>query len=248
MPLRAVIVDDEELARKRLRRLLKRHEAEVNIIGEAANGQDAVDIITETRPDVIFLDVQMPDMSGFDVVRRLEVKPFIVFATAYDQYALQAFEENSVDYLLKPIEQKRLEKTLEKIRGLSGHTPRQLDENLERFLAQLARETLRRIKVQVGDKIYLIDIGDVTYFEAREKYTYLHTIEKEFLVEATLAELEGKLDPSAFIRIHRAYIVNVRHIREIVRWFAGRYKLRLADKASTELIVSRGYSERIRNL
>ncbi len=248
MPTRAVIVDDEELARKRLRRLLKRYEDSIEIVGEASNGDEAVAVIAAAHPEVVFLDVQMPGPDGFEVLRRLTVKPIIVFVTAYDQYALRAFEENSVDYLLKPVEQARLDKTIEKIRRMNAGGTSSGGEAIGRLLSLLAREPLRRIKVQVGEKIYLIDIDEVSYFESREKYTYLHTVDKEYVIDETLGELERKLDPKTFIRVHRAHIVNVRFIRELVKWFAGRYKLRLADKNATELVVSRGYTQNIRQL
>ena len=120
MSIRAVIVDDEELARKRLRRLLQKYEDRIEVVGEAQSGEEAIERIPGLRPDVLFLDIQMPGLSGFDVVRRLECKPFIVFATAYNEFALKAFEENSVDYLLKPVEQIRLDKTIDKLERMVG--------------------------------------------------------------------------------------------------------------------------------
>ncbi|HUI09206.1 MAG TPA: LytTR family DNA-binding domain-containing protein [Bacteroidota bacterium] len=248
MRLRAVVVDDEELARKRLVKLLRAFGSEIEIAGEAAHGEEAVGVITSTRPDVVFLDVQMPGFDGFEVARRLEVKPFIVFVTAYNEYALRAFEENSIDYLLKPVEHARLEKTVGKLRRLFGASSLRMDANVEKMLARLASPPPERIKVTLGDRIILVDLADVVYFEAREKYTYLHTLEKEYAIDGTLADLEGTLGGGNFVRIHRSYIVNVRFIREIVRWFAGRYKVRLKDAPGTELVVSRGYADAIRNL
>jgi two-component system LytT family response regulator len=248
MHLRAVVVDDEDLARRRLMKLLAKYGGEVDVVGEAANGEDAIALIASLRPDVVFLDVQMPGCDGFDVVRRLREKPFIVFATAYNEYALKAFEENSVDYLLKPVEQKRLDRTFDKLRRFTGVSAPVMDENILRMLAGLASPQLRRLKVTLGDKIYLIDLADVVYFESREKYTYLHTVDREYMLDGALAELEGKLDGSQFVRIHRAYIVNVKFIRELVRWFAGRFKVRLSDAKGTELIATRSYAVNIRRL
>jgi two-component system LytT family response regulator len=248
MQIRAIIVDDEELARKRLRRLLQKYRDTLVVVGEAAGGEEAVERIGVLRPDVVFLDVQMPGLSGFDVVRRLEVKPFIVFATAYDEYALKAFEENSVDYLLKPIEQPRLDKTVGKLTGILEASGVRLDDRIERVLAQLASPPLQRIKVSVGDRILLIDTRDIVYFEAREKDTFLHTAEKEYVISETLTALEGRLEKDHFVRIHRSYIVNIGFVREFVRWFAGRYKARLKDGKQTELTVSRGYADRIHGL
>jgi two-component system LytT family response regulator len=248
MHLRVIIVDDEELARKRLRKMLKKYEAELEIVDEASNGEEAVERIDAVHPDVIFLDVQMPAFDGFEVVRRLKSKPHIVFATAYDEFALKAFEENTVDYLLKPIEQRRLEKAIDKLRQLFDRQALRLDENVELLLARLAAASLKRLQVKVGDKIVLVDSSDVVYFEAKDKYTYLHTADQKYIVDFTLAELESKLDATDFVRIHRSTIVNVRHMLELVKWFGGRYKMRLKDKDRTELVVSRGYVDRIHRL
>ncbi len=247
MEIRVILVDDEELARRRLRKLLGKYD-EVKIVDEARNGEEAIEKIETIRPDVIFLDIQMPGLDGFDVVRRLTVKPFIVFATAYDEYALKAFEENSVDYLLKPIEQKRLDAAMEKLRRLFDASKLKLSENVERLLSHLSYSSLARLQVKVGDKILLVDIDDVVYFEAKEKYTFLHTMDHEHIIDFTLAELEAKLDTASFIRIHRSIIINVNYIRELVKWFGGKYKVRLKDKSGTELVVSRGYVDQIRSL
>ncbi len=248
MHIRTIIIDDEDLARRRLRKLLNKYSTEIEIIAEAGNGEEAVKQISELNPDLIFLDIQMPGFDGFEVVHRLRTKPFIIFATAYDEYAVRAFEENSVDYLLKPIEQKRLDKAIDKVRQFFQSSKPALPDNLERVLAQLAASSLKRLKVHIGDKILFIDLDDVVYFESKNKYTFLHTSDKEYLLDGTLTELEQKLDKSIFIRIHRSYIVNVKFIQELVKWFAGRYKVRLNNKKGTELIASRSYANQIRNL
>ena len=248
MHIRTIIVDDEELARKRLRKLLLKYQPELEIIAEAQNGEEAVEIISALQPEVNFLDVQMPGYDGFEVVSRLRTKPFIIFATAYNEYALKAFEENSVDYLLKPIEQKRLDKAVEKLRRLFNSSKLQFNENIERMLSQLVSPPLQRMKVKIGEKILLLDLSDVVYFEAKDKYTFLHTTDREYMIDETITELEVKLDKSNFIRIHRAVIINVKFIRELVKWFAGRYKVKLKDKRETELIVSRRYADQIRHL
>ena len=158
----------------------------------------------------------MPGFDGFEVVRRLRSKPFIIFTTAYDEYALKAFEENSIDYLLKPIEQKRLDKAVEKLQRLFTSSKPQIDENVERLLSRLASPPLKRLQVKSGDKILLIDTDTIVYFEAKDKYTFLHTADHEHIVEPTLAELEEKLDKLTFVRIHRSTIVNINFIREMV--------------------------------
>jgi two-component system, LytTR family, response regulator len=248
MHLRAMIIDDEELARKRLQKMLRVYEKDLEVVGEAVNGQDAVEKIESLLPDLIFLDVQMPGFDGFEVVRRLRHKPLIFFTTAYDEYALKAFEENSVDYLLKPVEQERLDKAIEKLRRLRHSSQPLAIDHLERLLSRLASPPLQRLQVKMGDRIVLIDVGDVFYFEAKDKYTFLHTSDQEHLIETTLTELEEKLDKSHFVRIHRSTIVNLKHVREMVKWFGGKYKVRMKDKAQTELVVSRGYADRIQKL
>ncbi len=248
MHIRAIIVDDEDLARRRLRKLLKKYEAELEIVDEARNGEEAVERIDALHPDVIFLDVQMPGFDGFEVVRRLRSKPHIVFATAYDEFALKAFEENTVDYLLKPIEQRRLDKAIDKLRQLFDRQALRFDENVERLLSRLAAAPLKRLQISVGDKIVLVDTADVVYFEANNKYTFLHTTDQKYIVDLTLTELESKLDTTEFVRIHRSTIVNLKHMLELVKWFGGKYKMRLKDKNRTELVVSRGYVDRIHRL
>lgn len=248
MRIRTVVVDDEDLARRRLIKLLRKYGEDLEVVGEASNGDDAVAMITSLRPDVVFLDVQMPGCDGFEVARRLHDKPFIVFATAYSEYALKAFEENSVDYLLKPVEQGRLDRTVGKLRRILGTSPLTMSENVEKMLARLASPPLRRLQVNLGDRIFLVDLAEIAYFESRDKYTYLHTTDREYMIDESLTDLEGKLDGATFVRIHRSYIVNVNFIRELVRWFAGRYKVRLKDRKETELIAARSYAGRIRRL
>lgn len=248
MRLRAIIVDDEELARNRIRKMLQKYESDLEVVDEARNGKEALERINAREPDVIFLDVQMPGFDGFEVVRRLTVRPFIVFTTAYDEFALKAFEENTVDYLLKPIEQRRLDKTIEKLRRLFDAHTLNLDNGVERLLARLAATPPKRLQVKVGEKIVLIDIDEVTFFESKDKYTFLHTDEAEHIIDFTLAELESKLDPTEFVRIHRSAIINLKYVSELVRWFGGKYKVKLKDKNKTELVVSRGYVDRIHRL
>jgi len=243
----AIIIDDEELARKRLRKMLQEY-GSIEVVGEASNGEEAVERVEALKPDLIFLDVQMPPFDGFEVVRRLRHKPLIVFTTAYDEYALKAFEENSVDYLLKPIEQKRLDKAIDKLVHLQSLHGEAMASQIEQLLSHLSSPTLQRLQVRTGDKIILVDCGDIVYFEAKDKYTFLHTVDQKHLIDLTLNELEQKLDRRDFARIHRSTIVNLKFVREIVKWFGGKHKVRLKDKAQTELVVSRGYGEAIRKL
>ncbi|HXX63464.1 MAG TPA: LytTR family DNA-binding domain-containing protein [Bacteroidota bacterium] len=248
MHMRAMLVDDEELARKRLRKLLQKHGAEIEIVGEADNGTAAAELIARERPDVVFLDVQMPGCDGFEVVRRLQAKPVIIFVTAYNEYALKAFEENSIDYLLKPVTQERLDKTIEKMHRFFESSSDEMNERLHRFLTHLASPQIRRLKVNLGEKIILLDLPDIVYIEAKDKYTFVHTQDSEYMIDESLSDIHARLEDANFIRIHRAYIVNIKYVRELVKWFAGRYKVRLKDKAGTELVVTRNYADQIRRL
>lgn len=245
MKIRAVIIDDEELARKRLIKMLKQYENSIEIIGEACDGENAIEKISALKPDVIFLDVQMPGKDGFEVVRSIETQPLIIFTTAYNKYALKAFEENSIDYLLKPIERNGLERAINKLMRIVSEDRFRINENIEKVLTQLTNHKICRFKVRVGEKLYLIEAGEISYFEAKDKYTFLHTTDKEYIIDDTIAKLEEQLDPLQFLRIHRAIIVNVKFIKEMTKWFAGKYKIRLKDKLNTELISSRGYSGEI---
>lgn len=248
MRLRAIIIDDEELARKRIRKMLRKYESDLEIVDEACDGEDAVARIDALHPDVIFLDVQMPGLDGFEVVRLLKTNPYIVFVTAYDEFALRAFEENTVDYLLKPIEQQRLDKAIDKLRRLFDSHALHLDKSVERLVARLAAAPLKRLRVKMGDRIVLVDVADVVYVEAKDKYTFLHTTDQKYIIDFTLAELESKLDSTDFVRIHRSAIINLKHMLEMVKWFGGKHKVRLRDKNKTELVVSRGYVDRIHRL
>jgi two-component system LytT family response regulator len=246
--VRAIVIDDEELARKRLIKMLAKYEDEINIVAEAEDGIDAIEKIASYKPDVIFLDVQMPGLDGFAVVKKLQFKPFIIFVTAYSEFALKAFEENSIDYLLKPVEQAHLDRAIQKLKNVFELDQQPIYDRIETMLSKLSNKTLRRIKITVGDKIYIIDVDEVVYIEARDKYTFVHTADKEYVTDDTLSSFEEKLDPVQFIRIHRSHIVNIKFVKEITRWFAGKYKVHLNDKFKTELDVSRGYADRIQLL
>jgi len=248
--MRVFLVDDEPLALKRLARMLN-STGRVEIAGTSTDPVEAVGAIQQIRPDVIFLDIQMPEMNGFDVLVRLQPQPLVVFTTAYDQFALQAFEVNSIDYLLKPIEAPRLEQALRKLERIQAG-------NLERpefhaLLAQLAAGIanksssayLERVPSRVGERIELIELERVTHFFAHEKLSYAATPNKNYAVDFTIQELERKLDPQKFVRIHRSTIVAIRHVHELHPWFAGRMKLRLKDERRTELDVAR---DRVRML
>jgi len=226
MSIRALIVDDEQLARRTVRRLLGEH-PDIEIAGECADGASAVTAILEQQPDLVFLDVQMPELSGFEVIRRVGVDrmPAVVFVTAYDEYAVAAFDANAVDYLLKPIARERFARALARARHALAA---QLSvEKLRSLLAALqpgaSGEYLERIPVAEDGRILFVDSDDVAWIAASGNYAQLHAGGRTYEVRETLSSLEAKLDPRQFARIHRSTIVNVRRVKEVQPWFHGHH-------------------------
>ena len=240
---RVFLVDDEALALKRLSRLLL-ETRRVEIVGSATDPVEAVPAIIRAKPDALFLDIEMPGRSGFEMLAELDPQPLIVFTTAYDQYALQAFGVNSADYLLKPVERAALTRALDKIERLRrGVEPRQaIAELLERLkvaAAAAAPEYPTRVASRLGERVELVDLALVTHFYAADKLTYAATPARSYIVDQTIQELEQKLDPKKFIRIHRATLLNLDHVHDLHAWFGGRMMVRLKDEKKTELAVSR---------
>jgi two-component system LytT family response regulator len=209
--LRAIIVDDEELARGFLREMLATH-AEIEIAAECPNGFEAVKAIGQARPDLLFLDVQMPKLDGFEVLELIDPGPVVIFVTAYDQYAMRAFDAHAVDYLLKPFSRERFELALERARlRLAGHNPRV-------SLAAEARapgQRPQRIVVKDGPRVHVIPIDKLDYAEAQDDYVALHSAGKSYLKQQPIASLEALLDPARFVRIHRSVIVNLERVARI---------------------------------
>ena len=237
--MRAVVVDDEEVARRHLVRLLERH-PELEVIGQAKHGVEAVALIRKLAPDVVFLDIQMPGMDGFEVLRQLDEQPLVVFTTAYDEYALAAFRENAVDYLLKPIGSEDLDRAVRKLRALgdrAGVTERTL-EGLLKYL-ESARAPSSQILITVRDVLKPVRLDQIVYVEALEKYTLVRTVDDAYETDASLAELEARLPVSSFIRIHRSHIVNRRYIAALHRWGNRQLKVELTVPIPAELYVSR---------
>ena len=248
--MRAFLVDDEALALKRLQRMLLATKR-VQIAGLSQDPVEAVPAILGTHPDVLFLDIEMPGRNGFEMLAQLNPQPWVVFTTAYDRYALEAFGVNSVDYLLKPVEAAQLERALDKIERLrtAAAAPPGMAELLERLAsaAGAAKSPAYpdRVASRVGERIEFVDLEQVTHFFASDKLTFAATPGKNYAVDYTIQELEQKLDPARFVRVHRATLVNVAHVQELHSWFAGRMLLRLKDAKHTELTVSR---DRVRAL
>jgi len=244
MKLRAYLVDDEPLALERLRRLLERT-GRVEVTGSTTEPEKAVAALTVDPPDVCFLDIQMPGLNGFEVLARLPSQPVVIFTTAYDQYALKAFGVNSVDYLLKPVEPESLQRALKKVEGLRG-SGRLAQPDLQVLLKHLTdslRETKaeypERIASRLGNRLWFLDLARVTHFYAEDKLTYAVSEGKAYCVDYAITELERKLDPKKFLRIHRSAVVNVDWIKEVASLPGGALNIRLKDRKDTDLTVAR---------
>jgi two-component system LytT family response regulator len=247
-PLRAYLVDDEPLAIERMTRLLADFDG-INIAGSATDPAQAIDELNRLGNgpiDVLFLDIQMPGINGFDLLSRLTAQPFVIFTTAYDEYALRAFEVNSIDYLVKPIESAQLARALKKL-GRIRPVPKPDWQRDPTILLQELAATLRgqrpdyphRIASRVGERISFLSLDAVTHFIAQDKLTYAVVDGRQHSVDQTIAELERRLDPARFLRIHRSVLVNVDWIHEVNSWFAGKVILSLKDAHRTQLPVAR---------
>ena len=253
-PFKTILIDDEKLAISRLERLLAKYENTFEIIGRAINGDEGLSIVETLRPDLIFLDIEMPVMTGFEMLSRLTYLPLVVFATAYDEYAIKAFEENSIDYLLKPIETERLDKTVQKLQNWQSATnrekPNQFDENLIKMIeAMRFKKVISSISVKTGNKILLIDLQDISHFEAEDKYVFLVTLDgQKYLTNYTIGILSEKLPNPPFMQINRANIVNTQRIKEIEKHFNGKYQILMKDKVQTKLISGGTFGDSIKEL
>jgi two-component system LytT family response regulator len=240
--IRAFLIDDEILALNRLSRLLQ-DTGRVEIAGSCSDPQDAIKAIDDAMPDVLFLDIQMPAMNGFELLSKIVSQPLVVFTTAFDKYALRAFEVNSIDYLLKPVEVRQLERALAKLERISGGTEARPDIGaLVRQITAALNQTPQypsRLASRVGERVEFVDLDRVTHIFAKDKLTYAATPAKNHCLDLTIAQLEEKLDPKKFVRIHRSTIVNAACVHELYTWFAGRMLLRLKDEKKTELTVAR---------
>jgi two-component system LytT family response regulator len=243
MSYRALIVDDEPLARQRIRQMLQ-PESDVEVIQECANGIEAVEAIEAHRPNLVFLDIQMPELDGFGVLEAVgpEHMPATIFITAYDQYAVHAFEVNAVDYLLKPFDKERFQKTLQRVReGKAVHAQEGDGKRMEDLLTEVRKDQpyLERILVRVGDRQALVKVSQVQWVEAEDNYVRLHVEGGSHLLRQTMNAMSQKLDPHQFRRIHRSAIVNLDYIKELQPWSSGDYLVVMRD--GTRLTLSRTY-------
>lgn len=256
MSLSAVIVDDEQLARDELAFLLK-GAGDVNVIAQGKNGLEAINLIREHNPDLLFLDVQMPGLDGFGVIKKLLDKkiplPKIVFATAFDQYAVKAFEVNAVDYLLKPFDKKRVAQSVQKARAkMESSAPADKLETLVRMLESQKTQPTSKVLIKSAGRLFLVDQKDICYASIEDGVISVVTAGMNGAEGQsncrTLEELLDSLDPKLFWRAHRSYLVNINRIKEVVPWFKSSYQLRMDDKKQTEVPVSRAQTKRLREL
>ena len=253
MAITAVIVDDEQLAREELAFLLK--SCEIEVLAQGKNGVEGVNLIKELSPDIVFLDVQMPGLDGFGVIKKLLDRkvtlPQIVFATAFDQYAVRAFEVNAVDYLLKPFDKKRVGQAVEKAKSKLESPGPATDQigALVKMLEQQQRPQAAKVLLKSAGRMFLIDQKDICYASIEDGIiTVVATTMEGQSNCRTLEELLDSLDPNIFWRAHRSYLVNIQRIKEVVPWFKSSYQIRMDDKKQAEIPVSRAQTKRLREL
>jgi len=246
---RTLIADDEQPARDRLKKLLAEHSDQIELIGEAQNGLECREMIDRLKPDLVFLDIQMPGLNGFEVLQQTSHSPVVIFCTAYDEFALQAFETNSIDYIVKPIKAERIQKSIEKLDSLKRHSDKQeLLRIIENYISQTPKKEVTSIPVKLGDRMLFVRIEDVSYFSAEEKYVTIFTKDgKTYLCDFPLKSLEEKLG-EGFLRIHRSLLVNVSRIREINKHYGSRFVVKMDDTSQTKLLTGRGYCEQVKRL
>jgi two-component system LytT family response regulator len=250
MTIRALIVDDEPLARERLRSLVA-GEADIEVIAECSDGAEAARAIERLSPDLVFLDIQMPELDGFAVLEAIEPElvPVIIFVTAYDEYAIRAFDVHALDYLLKPFDRARFHRALSRARAeLMGGEKAEGRQRLAALLAELPAQGryLKRIVVKSGGRVVFLSAEEIDWIEAAGNYVKLHVGEKSHLLRETMKRLEEKLEPQLFVRIHRSHIVNVDRVRELEPWFNGEFVVVL--KSGAKLTSGRAYGHRLRQL
>jgi two-component system, LytTR family, response regulator len=244
--IRVLLVDDESLAREMLREMLQ-DDPQVTIVGESCNGHEALEAIRTHSPDLIFLDVQMPELGGFEVLEALGKDiPRVIFVTAYDQYAVRAFEVHALDYLLKPFDQERFDISWQRaraqiLRDRDGGTDQRILALLEEMKA--GNKYLERLVIKASGRIYFLETSEIDWIEAEGNYVSVHSGKKSHLLRETISSLEAQLDPKKFLRIHRSSIVRIDRIQELQPWFHGEYRIILQN--GTQLTLSRNYRDKL---
>lgn len=239
MKIKALLIDDERLARKELTTLLAEH-PEIEIVGEAANAEEGICMIDKLNPDLVFLDIQMPEKSGFDMLEEMDEVPNVVFVTAYDEYAIKAFEVNALDYLLKPVDANRLAETIKKISGKKKETPKEQEPSEEKLGSD------SQIFLKDGDKCWFVTLKDVRMFESEGNYVRVYFGKNKPLILKSLNNLEERLDNKTFFRANRKYIINLKWVEGIENWFNGGLQVELRDGEKVE--VSRRQASRFKDL
>jgi two-component system, LytTR family, response regulator len=245
---RTIVIDDEPAARRLMKNLLQEHSDIINVVDEAGNGVEDIKKIEALKPDLIFLDIQMPDLTGFEVIEKLNHKPNIIFTTAYEQYAIKAFETFSIDYLLKPIREERLQQSIAKLKHF-GKSDSPIDVfGLQQIIQQFkSPQKATALPIKTGDRIILLRYESIAYLEAQDKYVFVFTQDgQKHLTDQSLTLLSEKL-PSQFHRIHKSYIINKDLVREMHRHFNSRYLFIMEDKAGTRITSGRTYHDTIRS-
>ena len=253
-PQTAIIADDEPILRLTLKKILAEIWSDLEVIAMASNGNEALELITAAQPDIAFLDIRMPELTGLEVAKRLQqtvVAPQtkIIFLTAYDEYALQAFDLAAVDYLLKPVDERRLEQTRDRL--LQSTSSSGIEEQTLTKLSQLLSQQVRPstasrwFNASKGDDVYVIDVSSVLYFQAEDKYITVKTTEGEYLIRKSLRQLEEELDPDLFWRVHRGTLVQVEHIARVEKTFTGQLRIHLKQSRDV-LPVSRRFAGRFK--
>jgi len=243
----AYIVEDEEAARHRLEKLVELH-PQLYCIGLSGRGKQALDELDQLKPQLLFLDIRLPDISGLDILKVLTFRPAVIFTTAYDQYAVEAFEHDAVDFLLKPFSEERFYQAVDKAIRKSNMLENQLSEQLKHLFTHLPAQMdyLTRLPAKVGDKIYILKTTDIIYFKSEDKVVTAYLEKDYFIVNYTLDELQQRLDPNQFIRIHRSTIANLNYVQSIEPLLGGTYLMRMNNQKHTELNVSRNAAKLIR--
>ncbi|WNH08714.1 LytR/AlgR family response regulator transcription factor [Thalassobellus suaedae] len=241
-----IIIDDEPPARDRLLKLLGNFPETFHILDVAKNGREAKQKIEASNPDLIFLDIEMPEVSGFDMLKRLKTIPIVIFCTAYDQYSLKAFETNSVDYLLKPVSLERLQQSVNKLKLFSKNNASQnILELLTELSLQKEVKKMTSITVKKGEKLVFVKLEDVSHFKADERYVSVHANNDNYLIEEPLSQLEQKL-PDNFLRVHRAVIINTEQVKEVQKYFNSRFVITLNNKKKSSITTGRSYNEAVK--
>ena len=241
--IRALVVDDEPLARAMIREMLE-SDSEVEIVGECTNGREAVEAIKASAPDIVFLDIQMPEIGGFEVLESLDpsAHPYVIFVTAYDQYAVRAFEVHALDYLLKPFDRERFEGAWQRAKSqIKLDRTSRRDQDIIALLEELKAgpRYLERLVIKNGGRVFFLHVQDVHCIEAEGNYVRVYDNQKGYLLRETISSLEEQLDPKQFLRIHRSAIVKIDRIKEMQPWFHGEYRIIMEN--GKQLALSRNY-------